>query len=139
MILLKSSPFESVCSVWIPENNWTALSHNSKNFKSANRFETVFHNLKYEDSGTLWKNQDDRARISVTLTFYYASEASGAGNEWQPEHAVPSFNPGRKRSAANPPATYIDCLAKRQKTDVTIDCGGMEFPAHKLVLSSKNH
>ena len=108
---------------------------NSRNFDSSNIFETTILDVTYADLEKYWADEDEGARFTVTLTFFYISrEDSG----WKPENSVPSFNWSRAKGAKRP-APYIDCLTKRQKTDVIIECGGNEFPVHKLVLSSEDH
>ena len=99
-------------------------------------YDSVICFVTYAGLERFWKDENGGARIVLTMSFFYTSEE---GYEWKDENSVPSFNPGKRKKRAKRPAPYIDQLTKRQKTDVTIECGGKEFPVHKLVLSCKSH
>lgn len=72
----------------------------------------------------------DEVRVSVRLTLLYTSNKD---NGWKLENSLAHFS--RKNIPARP--SYDEPLAKRKKTDLTVECAGREFTVHSLVLKRK--
>ena len=104
------------------------LSQNSTKLEDSNVFDIGLNGNNFVDVQKFWNgyNDDAGARMVLELKFFYSS---GKGSEWEEEKLVPHV-----QKLKRPPA-YMDHFAKRQKTDVTIECNGKEFDVHKIVLT----
>ena len=73
----------------------------------------------------------DEARVSVSLTMLYTSDNYA---DWKLENSLV-----RVSGDSIPPArpSYEKPLAERKKTDITVACGGREFPVHSVVLTRR--
>ena len=104
----------------------------SKRFENSNGFDATISGVKFDDIRDLWKDKDCGARVVLTLSLYYITDDEGS--EWTEVDSGSEFKKKRKRRAP-----FLDRLIKKEKTDVTIECGGRDFAVHKLVLSCKQH
>ena len=114
------------------DKDWHVLSVYSRRFENSNVFETAIDQVKFEEIEDLWKDKDDGARVFVTLNLFYFSDKRRS--EWKEVDSGAEFKKKRKRRAP-----FLDRLVKKEKTDVTIECGGRDFAVHKLVLSCKQN
>ena len=73
---------------------------------------------------------EDEVRVSGELVVVYTPTTSA---RWKEEDSSIGFS-GHTTPARS---IYEKHLAKKKKTDLTVVCGGEEFPVHSLVLSRK--
>ena len=94
----------------------------------------AFVRESWNDLKKLLQDEDELV-VSVTLILSYAYENAEA--DWKQANSVADGNSfGRKRNTPTVPP-YVETLALRSNTDVTIECCGQQFTAHATVLKGK--